>query len=618
MDATESTLSTYDTKDDISTTVHPMNVAELSSSLQRFGIVDYFVFVLMLVVCAVIGFYFGFIEKKKKTGSEQCRASEALDYLVGGRNMKVLPVSLSLVASFVSGISLLGTSTEIYVYGTQYAFILFTLLISGIISWYVFLPVFCNLQLTSTYEYLEIRFDKSVRLLGSVLFSIGTIFWLPIVIYVPALAFNQVTGVNIHVVTPVVCVVCIFYTCVGGLKAVVWTDVLQTVVMVGSIILVIIKGTADVGGLAIVWQRNLEGRRIEVPEMTWDPAVRVSMLSILLGSTLYYTQNTAGNQVIMQRYLSLPGMKEVKGALIWFNIGIIVLTGACFYNGLLIYATYHDCDPLSTKLAKAKDQLVPLLVMDTLGVFPGMAGLFVAGVFSAALSSLSTGLNSLAAVILEDYIKPFRKTPLTERQIAFVMRLSVVLMGVLCVILVFVVERMGTVLQLTMTLASITSGPLLGLFIIGLMLPWINGKSALVGSIASTCVVTWICLRAQLAIAEGEIQYAEKPVATDGCKYIFDNSTMPTNTGPIEKGSKSTLQYIYHMTFMLYVAVGALLTVICAGLVTPFLGHNDPRKMKDELFSPFLRKFLRRAEYLKVQQPNEEIPINILKIKSSL
>uniref|UniRef100_A0A1A9UN92 Sodium-coupled monocarboxylate transporter 1 n=1 Tax=Glossina austeni TaxID=7395 RepID=A0A1A9UN92_GLOAU len=246
-----------------------LKVADLSTSLQHFGSMDYFIFVLMLVVCAIVGIYFGFIEKKQKGSKrslEQRRGSEALDYLVGGRKMKVVPVSLSLVASFVSGISLLGTSTEIYVYGTQYAFILITLAISGVVSWYVFLPVFYNLQLTSTYEYFEMRFDKAIRLFGSTLFSVGTITWLPIVIYVPALAFNQVTGINIHIVTPVVCVVCIFYTTVGGLKAVVWTDVIQTVIMIGAIIFIIVKGTIDIGGFQVVWQRNYDSGRIELPE----------------------------------------------------------------------------------------------------------------------------------------------------------------------------------------------------------------------------------------------------------------------------------------------------------------------------------------------------------------
>lgn len=90
--------------------------------------------------------------------------------------------------------------------------------------------------------------------------------WLPIVIYVPALAFNQVTGVNVHLVTPVVCVVCIFYTCVGGLKAVVWTDVVQLIMMVGAIWLVMFKGTMDIGGWAVVWERASNGQRLEGPE----------------------------------------------------------------------------------------------------------------------------------------------------------------------------------------------------------------------------------------------------------------------------------------------------------------------------------------------------------------
>lgn len=117
------------------------------------------------------------------------------------------------------------------------------------------------------------------------------------------------------------------------------------------------------------------------------------------------------------------------------------------------------------------------MVMETLEFLPGMAGLFVAGVFSAALSSLSTGLNSLSAVFLEDYIKPYRKTALSERQTAIIMRLIVVIVGVLSVILVFVVEFLGhAVLQLSSTLSATTGGPLLSLFLMGLLMPWINSR----------------------------------------------------------------------------------------------------------------------------------------------
>ncbi|KAH8361152.1 hypothetical protein KR200_012254, partial [Drosophila serrata] len=513
-----------------------LSVKDLSQALQHFGIVDYLVFVAMLAVCAVIGFYFGFIEKKQKrkklagkdgagaAGLEERRGSEALDYLVGGRQMKVFPVALSLVASFVSGISLLGTSTEIYVYGTQYAFILVTLAISGTISWYIFLPVFCNLQLTSTYEYFELRFNKSVRLLGSAFFTGANIIWLPIVIYVPALAFNQVTGINIHIITPIVCLVCIFYTTVGGLKAVVWTDVIQTVIMIGAIFFVVIKGTLDVGGLGVVIQRNYDSGRLEWPEATFDPKVRMSLMAMLVGNLAHNAYNLGCNQIITQRYLSLPGIKEMAQTSFIFIFGLVVLMAICLYNGLLLYATYYDCDPLTTKLAVAKDQLVPLLVVQSLSSFPGVPGMFVAGVFSAALSSLSTGMNSLAAVFLEDYIRPLARKPLTEHQTAIIMRLVTVAIGVLSVALVFVVERMGShVMQLSMTIGSVVQGPLLGLFVMGLLCPSIKSRSAIVGSLCSFFFMGWLCLSAQLAINSGEIQFETKPVSVEGCDYEFEH-----------------------------------------------------------------------------------------------
>ncbi|KAH8362792.1 hypothetical protein KR084_001103 [Drosophila pseudotakahashii] len=586
-----------------------LSVKDLSQALQHFGIVDYLVFIAMLAVCAVIGFYFGFIEKKQKkqkklsqkdgggaAGIEERRGSEALDYLVGGRQMKVFPVALSLVASFVSGISLLGTSTEIYVYGTQYAFILVTLAISGAISWYIFLPVFCNLQLTSTYEYFELRFNKSVRLLSSAFFTGANLIWLPIVIYVPALAFNQVTGINIHVITPIVCFVCIFYTTAGGLKAVVWTDVIQTVIMVGAIFFVIIKGTMDLGGLGVVIQRNFDSGRLEWPEWTLDPKVRMSMLAMMVGNLAHNSYNLGCNQIITQRYLSLPGIKEMAQCSFLFIFGLVALMAICLYNGLLLSATYYDCDPLTTKLAVAKDQLVPLLVVQSMSSFPGVPGMFVAGVFSAALSSLSTGMNSLAAVFLEDYIKPLMRKPLTEHQTAVTMRVCTVLIGVVSVALVFVVEQMGShVMQLSMTVGSVVQGPLLGLFVMGLLCPSINSKSAIVGSLVSFFFMGWLCLSAQLAINSGEMQFESKPVSVEGCDYEFDRDLLTPANATIsinqESASLSFAQQLYHISFMFYSVMGATVGVTTAHLAGFIFGRNKAEDVDIELLSPVILGF---------------------------
>ncbi|XP_077301640.1 sodium-coupled monocarboxylate transporter 1-like [Arctopsyche grandis] len=563
------------------------DVQNLSKSMQKFGWVDYIVFVLMLALSAFVGIYWGFF---KKQTSQQ-------DYLMGGRNMKVFPVSMSLVASFISGITLLGAPTEMYMYGTQYLFVAGGIISMSFVMANVYLPVFHNMGITSNYEYLEVRFNKKVRLFGSTLFTIALIAWLPIVIYVPALAFNQVTGVNVHVITPIVCIVCIFYTCVGGLQAVVWTDVIQILIMFGAMILVAIKGTINVGGISVVWERNWDSGRIEAPDFDLNPLTRHTVWGLVIGGFMYWLQTNSVNQTMMQRYLALPNLQAAKRAVVLFVIGILTLVGLCCYCGMLIYARYYDCDPLSTQLARAKDQLLPLLVMDVLGEYPGLSGIFVAGIFSAALSSLSTSLNSMSAVVLEDFYKPFFGHNLTDKQANILMKTVVLFMGALSLALVFVVEKMGTVLQLTMTFEAITNGPQLGIFSMGILFPWVNSMGALLGGISGLVIMSWVCLNAQVAIANGNINFPHKPLSTEGCDYNFTMKELPN----LISSEDEEVFVLYRISYIWYTLVGAVVTVLIGLLVSCFLHPNDPRDVNPELLAPFLRKIIKPRPTLSVQ-----------------
>ncbi|XP_011139462.1 sodium-coupled monocarboxylate transporter 1 [Harpegnathos saltator] len=565
-------------------------VQEVSKSMQNFNMPDYTVFAAMLIACGAIGVYFGFV--KKSSGEDE--------YLVGGRNMKTLPVSFSLIASFVSGISLLGMPTEIYVHGTSYLFVVSGIALVGLTMSNVYLPVFHELKLTSTYEYLERRFDKKIRLLGSVLFSIGIMTWLPIVIYVPALAFNQVTGVNVHIVTPFVCIVCIFYTCVGGLKAVVWTDFIQAFIMFGSMLLIIIKGTCDLGGLSLVIRRNLESGRLEFPSTDWNPLTRHTIWSLFIGGFVHWLQISGINQNMIQRYLALPSLQSARRALWYFIAGILAIIGICGYAGLLIYAWYHECDPLTTKLARAKDQLLPLLVMNVLGELPGLPGLFMAGVFSAALSSLSTGLNSMAAVVLEDFVKPFIKTPFTRKSTDIFLKLTVVVLGVICVALVFVVEKTDThVLQLSISLSAMTTGPTLAIFSMGILLPWVNARGALVGGLAGLGFMGWLGLSAGAAIATGKIKFEEKPVTIEGCTYSFpqvENLLLfvpPDST--LNESSAEEPWVVFRLSYLWYTTIGVLVTMSISLIVT-LVTSQDIEKLDPMLLAPFMRKYFKTAD----------------------
>lgn len=140
--------------------------------------------------------------------------------------------------------------------------IIVSALIVGIVLIYGYLPVFYELQLTSSFTYLEKRFDRSVRVTASIIYTISCIIFVPIIVYIPALAFNQVTGINLHVITFGISIICIFYTTIGGLKAVMWTDTLQFLLMMFACIPVIYLGLQSTGGFMNVWKSAERGGRL--------------------------------------------------------------------------------------------------------------------------------------------------------------------------------------------------------------------------------------------------------------------------------------------------------------------------------------------------------------------
>ncbi|KAJ8917444.1 hypothetical protein NQ315_005491, partial [Exocentrus adspersus] len=225
-----------------------LNSTRTIMDIYHFDAIDYVMFSAMLVLSALTGLYYGCRSRYCKNVEDQTLR----EYLTGNRNLRPFPVALSLIASYVSGVTILGTPSEIYNFGTQYWFIVIAIWISGLVVAYVYLPVFLKLQVNSSYEYLELRFNRVVRTIVSVFFVLDEVMFLPIVIYVPSLAFNQVTGINIHLIGSIVCLVCIFYTLLGGLKAVVWTDSWQVIAMFVSVIVVLILGTVTIGGPSVI------------------------------------------------------------------------------------------------------------------------------------------------------------------------------------------------------------------------------------------------------------------------------------------------------------------------------------------------------------------------------
>jgi sodium-coupled monocarboxylate transporter 8/12 len=329
-----------------------------------------------------------------------------------------------------------------------------------------------------------------------------------------------------------------------------------------------------------------------------DPTIRHSFWTIVIGFTFLQISANGLNQNMIQRFMALSTVKKARTANVINIIGIIVMISISCYNGLLTYALYHDCDPLTTGLAKAKDQLLPLMVMENFTDIPGLAGFFVAGVFAAALSTLSTAYNSMAAVVFTDFFKSYAKNGISEAKTFIIMRGTVLAFGTVSVLLVYIVQHMGQLLQLTFTIPATSLGPMLGVFVIGLMIPWIGKRATFYSVILVYFSMLAFVLKSQFNVAKGTVKYDERPTSTEGCLYNFTNSDFTTTVSSIststifpeaeiEELPRRTISYLY------FTLLGGIFVIVFSALMSICFGFEDPKKVDPQCLAPFMRKFIK-------------------------
>ncbi|XP_046667009.1 sodium-coupled monocarboxylate transporter 2-like [Homalodisca vitripennis] len=265
------------------------------------------------------------------------------------------------------------------------------------------------------------------------------------------------------------------------------------------------------------------------------------------------------------------------------------LVSMCCYTGLVIFAYFHTCDPISTKMIKKSDQLLPYFVMEIAGSVPGFPGVFMSGVFSAALSSMSTGLNSMCGVIFTDFVRPCLKEPVSELRSSWIMKGIVLIFGVICVAMVFFVEKLGAIIQAGKSLAGITTGTLLGMFSLGMFFPWANSEGALAGSVVSLALLAWLSVGTQTAVARGQITFPQKPIFTYGCPEEVLNRTLTFVHAAPNAGEPFA---VFRLSYMWYSLVGTATTLLVGMAVSWWTGFTDPATVDRDLLTPVIHRFL--------------------------
>ncbi|XP_069485977.1 sodium-coupled monocarboxylate transporter 1-like [Ambystoma mexicanum] len=536
-----------------------------------FVVWDYLVFALMLVISAVIGVYYAFAGGGQKTSK---------DFLMGGRSMTAVPVALSLTASFMSAVTVLGTPSEVYRFGAMFSLFAITYALVVLITSEVYLPVFYRLGITSTYEYLELRFNKYVRLLGTLLFIIQTILYTGIVIYAPALALNQVTGFDLWGAVVATGVVCTFYCTLGGLKAVVWTDVFQVGIMVAGFSCVIIRAVVVQGGIQPILNDSYHGGRLNFWDFNPNPLQRHSFWTIIVGGTFTWTGVYGVNQSQVQRYIACKSRFQAKMSLYVNLVGLWAILTCAVFSGLAMYSIYRDCDPWSANFVSAPDQLMPYLALDILRNYPGLPGLFVACAYSGTLSTVSSSINALAAVTVEDLIKPYCKS-LSEAQLSWISKGTSLGYGAVCIAMAALASLMGGLLQAALSIFGIIGGPLLGIFSLGILFSCATPVGSIIGIIAGFAVSLWVGIGSQI---HGLLPESSMPLglSTTGCNFSTESNwtlttempaiTTLTTTAVYERPALAdnwySLSYLYFSTLgtLVTVAIGIIASLLTGGL----------------------------------------------------
>jgi SSS family solute:Na+ symporter len=436
---------------------------------------DYGVLIAYLAGMVVIGFFFA------------GREATTDDFFLGGRRIPWWAAGLSIFGTQLSAITFMAIPAKVY--ATDWVYILGNMCIVLIAPLVVFfyLPFFRRLNVTTAYEYLEKRFSLPVRLFGSASFILFQLGRMGIVLFLPAIALSAVTGISITTCILIMGVLATVYTVLGGIEAVIWTDVVQVIVLLGGALLSLIVVATKLGeGIGEAFIAAQSAGKFHTFNWTVDitvAAVWVVVVGNLFSNLVPYT----ADQAVIQRYLTTRDEKESKKA-ICTNAVLSVPAALLFFSvGTALYLFYRG-HPQLLNPALQTDAIFPLFIAQQLPA--GITGLVVAGLFAAAMSTLDSSMNSVATAVVTDFYRRFRPNAPDRRCLNLARWLTLVL-GILGVgtALWMASSNIQSLWDIFIKILGLTGGALAGVFMLGVFTRRAHGTGTLIGAIAGVAVL---------------------------------------------------------------------------------------------------------------------------------
>lgn len=412
------------------------------------------------------------------------------DYFRGGNRIPWYVAGMSIFATMLSSITFIAIPTQAYLSDWRYFVMAICIFAIAPVAIFYYLPFFCRLGITSAYEYLERRFNLGVRLFGSAAFVVFMVCRVAVVTLLPAIALNAVTGVSIDACILICGVLTMVYCSLGGLEAVIWSDFVQGVVLLGgaiAVLAILIAKTGPEGAhLSTFWSIATEHGKTKMWDFRFlltEPVFWVVAVQGIVSNLSSYTSD----QCVIQRYIATPDENATKRS-IWFNGVMSILASLIFYGIGTALFTHYSTNPAMMDVTMPKsDSVFPIFMATELPWW--LAGLVIAAIFAATISTLSANLSSASTAVVTDFVKRFNPGISGRAQIRCgqACTYAVGIVGIAAALALARMESRALFDNFNEFIAMLTAG-LTGLFFMGVFMPRVKGVAAVLGLTANYVV----------------------------------------------------------------------------------------------------------------------------------
>ncbi len=414
------------------------------------------------------------------------RNETAEQYFLAGRNMPWLVVAMSMFASLTSAVTFMGVP---YIAFSDNLSIFLGVMVSPLVAPVLiklFYPVYWRYKVTTSYDYIAIRFGKNARYCVSGLFVMARVGWLGTVIFAPATALHVAVGMPLSAAMLLMGALATAYTLLGGLKAVLWTDVVQFIILIGGAIWIAVSLTQEFGFSGII-AHGVQAGKFDI--FNWDiDFTKMTATAAIVSYFLIFMQDYGTDQISVQRLVSVKSYRGLTGAIV-FNSGMDVIVNAVLlFIGLGLFIKYQSANALPEGIKEVA--ILPYYIVTALP--NGISGLVITGIFAAAMSSMDSGLNSVSTAVINDFIEPISGKKFADKSKIASGRTLTLILGVMATGMAFYAAGIGHIVAAWSSFMGLFSAPVLAIFVLGLLVKRAQFGHWLIGAIPAIALVLYL------------------------------------------------------------------------------------------------------------------------------